>query len=157
MKIEVWAIGKSSHSYIEAGVNYYNTKIKHYLPFEFVVLPEPKQAKSADKLKSLQLQADLILSRVSPDDYMVLLDEKGRTFTSVGFSTYLNRFLISSSKRVIFLIGGAYGFHEKVYALAKEKLSLSTMTLNHDMVRLFILEQIYRGCSILKNEPYHNN
>jgi len=157
MKLEVWAIGKSSHNYLEEGVNYYQQKIKHYLPFEFMVLPETKQIKSADKNKSLQLQADLILSRLSPDDYVVLLDEKGRSFTSVAFSAYLNRFLISSYKRVIFLIGGAYGFHEKIYGLAKEKLSLSTMTLNHDMVRLFILEQIYRGCSILKNEPYHNH
>lgn len=157
MKLEVWAIGKSSHLFVEDGVSFYKNKIKHYLPFEYLVLPEPKQAKSADKQRSLQLQAEMILSKLSGEDYLILLDERGKTFSSVDFAQYLNRFLVSSYKKVIFLIGGAYGFHEKIYALGKEKLSLSAMTLNHDMVRLFILEQIYRGCSILKNEPYHNH
>jgi len=157
MKLEVWAIGKSSQRYLEEGVRYYQNKLKHYIPFEYVVIPESKQGRTMDKNKSLQLQAELILSKISNEDYIVLLDEKGKSYTSLDFANYLNRFLISTYKRVVFVIGGAYGFHESIYNVAREKLSLSAMTLNHDMVRLFILEQIYRGCSILKNEPYHNN
>lgn len=157
MKLELWAIGKSSQHYLDEGINHYFKKIKHYIPFDYVEIPEPRASKSMDKTRSLQAQAELLLSKIAPEDYLVLLDEKGKTFNSVDFANYLNRFLISSYKRVIFLIGGAYGFHEKIYQQAREKISFSQMTLNHDMVRLFALEQIYRGCSILKNEPYHNN
>ena len=156
MKLEVWAIGKTSEAYLSSGIQAYQLKISHFIPFGYHELPESRLQKSAEKGKALKNQADLLISRLAPEDHVVLLDEKGKQMNSVQFASYLNGFLISSYKRVVFLTGGAYGFHDTVYKKYPEKLSLSNLTFPHDMVRLFLLEQIYRGCSILKNQPYHH-
>lgn len=157
MKFEIWAIGKCAHTYLQNGLDLYCKKLKHYIPIEYVEWPEPKAARTADKEKSLSLQADFIVSKLAAEDYLILMDEQGAVFTSRQFAAQINKWMIQSSKRIIFLIGGAFGFHPKIYALAKAKISLSHMTFSHDMVRLILLEQVYRACTILKNEPYHHD
>ncbi len=157
MKLEVWCIGKTSQQYIEAGLLIYKQKLKHYLQFELNELAESKTKRSADREKAMMLQAELVFKKLAPEDYLILLDEHGKKLNSRGFAQYLNKLMISSHKRVILLIGGAFGFHASLVQRSKDTISLSDMTFSHDMVRLFLLEQIYRGCTILKNEPYHND
>lgn len=157
MKFEIWAIGKCAHSYLQNGIELYCKKLKHYIPVEYVEWPESKAARTADKEKSLKLQADYILSKITSEDYLILLDEQGAPFTSKQFASQINKWMLQSSKRIIFLIGGAFGFHPSIYDRSKAKISLSNMTFSHDMVRLILLEQVYRACTILKNEPYHHD
>lgn len=157
MKLEVWCIGKNSQKYLDVGIEHYYKKLKHYFPFEYLEINESKAHRSSEKVKSLQLQSDLILKKLTPEDHLILLDEKGKTYASKEFALLINRLMISSYKRVIFLIGGAFGFHASIYLRAQGKISLSDLTFSHDMVRLFLLEQIYRAGTILKNEPYHND
>jgi 23S rRNA (pseudouridine1915-N3)-methyltransferase len=155
MKIELWAIGKTSEKYLETGIEIFEKRLKNYLPFAFTVLPDLK-LKTTDGAKLKQEEGKMLLSKLAPDDWLVLLDERGQEFTSVELSRWLERRLASSHRRVIFLIGGAFGFSPDVYARANEQLTLSKLTFSHQMVRLFFLEQLYRAMTILKNEPYHN-
>ncbi len=155
MKIELWAIGKTSEKYLEAGIEIFEKRLKNYLPFAFTVLPDVK-LKTTDGTKLKQEEGKMLLSKLSPDDWLVLLDERGQEFTSVELSRWLERRLASSHRRVIFLIGGAFGFSPDVYARANEQMALSKLTFSHQMARLFFLEQLYRAMTILKNEPYHN-
>jgi 23S rRNA (pseudouridine1915-N3)-methyltransferase len=157
MKLEVWCVGECTQKYLVEGIEVYRNKLKHYFPFVYTEIKEPGSHRSQDKEKSLQFQANLILKKINPEDYLILLDEKGKKYSSRDFAQFLNKFLISGHKRIILLIGGAFGFHTSVVARAKEKISLSDMTFSHDMVRLFLLEQLYRAGTILKNEPYHND
>lgn len=156
MKVFFWVIGKTSEAYLRSGIEQYRKRMGHYLPFDYEVIPDIKKAgkKTAEQLKTLEGQA--ILDRLRPDDYLILLDEKGKMFSSVEFSRYLDRCLQRPQRRLVFLVGGAFGFDEKVYRRADARLSLSTMTFSHQMVRLFFLEQLYRAMTILRNEPYHN-
>jgi 23S rRNA (pseudouridine1915-N3)-methyltransferase len=156
MKVHFWVVGKTSEAYLESGIKVYVKRLGHYLPFTYETIPDVKNAgkKTVEQLKELESQA--ILGRLQTDDYLVLLDEKGKTFTSVEFSQYLDRCLQKPHRRLIFLVGGAYGFDKTLYKRADEKLSLSSMTFSHRMVRLFFLEQLYRAVTILRNEPYHN-
>ncbi len=157
MKVCVWTIGKTSESYLKEGLQIYLKKIKHYVPFEYEEWPAVKVHKStsADQVKTLE--ANLIFSKIKNDDLLVLLDEKGKEYTSRGFSAQLNKWQNQSAKRMIFLVGGAFGFSEELYTRSNAKLSLSQMTFSHQMIRLFFLEQLYRGYSIQRNEPYHND
>ena len=155
MKVELWAIGKTSEKYLETGVEIFEKRLKNYLPFTFTVLPDVK-LKTTDGAKLKQEEGKMLLSKLAPDDYLVLLDERGQEFTSVELSRWLERRLAASNRRLIFLIGGAFGFSPDVYARANEQLALSQLTFSHQMVRLFFLEQLYRAMTILKNEPYHN-
>jgi len=156
MKIEVWVVGKCAHSYLNAGIEQYCGKLKHYTSFGYTEYPEPKSMRTADKGHSITQQAELILSKLLPGDHLILLDDKGKEFTSIGFSGFLNKLLVNSNKRTVFLIGGAFGFDETLYTRANNKISLSRLTFSHDMVRLILLEQLYRGFTILRNEPYHH-
>jgi len=156
MKIEVWAIGKCAHTYLNTGIEQYCSKLKHYTSFGYMEYAEPKSMRTSDKVQSIKLQSELIISKLAPGDHLILLDDKGKDFTSVGFSGYLNKILINSNKRNVFLIGGAFGFDEALYSRANEKISLSRLTFSHDMVRLILVEQLYRGFTILRNEPYHH-
>lgn len=155
MKIEFWVIGKTSEKYLEAGIEVFEKRIKNYLPFSFFVLPDVK-LKTADGTRLKQEEGKMLLSRIAPDDYIVLLDERGKAFTSVELAGWLERKLSSPLRKMIFIAGGAFGFSPEVYARADEQLSLSKLTFSHQMVRLFFLEQLYRAMAILKNEPYHN-
>ncbi|GAB4497207.1 MAG: 23S rRNA (pseudouridine(1915)-N(3))-methyltransferase RlmH [Saprospiraceae bacterium] len=155
MKVELWAIGKTSEKYLEAGIEIFEKRLKNYLPFTWTILPDVK-LKTTDGAKLKHEEGKMLLAKLTPDDYLVLLDERGQAFTSVELSRWLERRLASSQRRLIFLIGGAFGFSPEVYARANEQLALSKMTFSHQMVRLFFLEQLYRAMTILKNEPYHN-
>ena len=156
MKIEVWTIGKCAHYYLNSGIEQYCSKLKHYTSFGYTEFTEPKSMRTADKSHSIKLQSDLMPSKLLPGDHLILLDDKGKEFTSIGFSVFLNKIMINSNKRAVFLIGGAFGFDESLYTRANEKISLSKLTFSHDMVRLILLEQLYRGFTILRNEPYHH-
>ena len=157
MKVEVWCVGKNSQRYLDEGIQLYKSKLNHYFSFEYIDIIESKAQRSSDKDKSLAHQAEMILKKLSPDDHLILLDEHGKKYTSREFSLLVNKWMVSSYKRVVLLIGGAFGFHHTVVNRAKDKISLSEMTFSHDMVRLFLLEQLYRAGTILKNEPYHND
>jgi 23S rRNA (pseudouridine1915-N3)-methyltransferase len=156
MKIEAWAIGKCAHSYLNTGIEQYCAKLKHYTSFGYTEYAEPKSMRTADKVQSIKLQSDFILSKLVPTDHLIILDDKGREFNSIGFSGYINKILINSNKRTVFLLGGAFGFDAAIYSRANEKISLSRLTFSHDMVRLILVEQLYRGFTILRNEPYHH-
>jgi 23S rRNA (pseudouridine1915-N3)-methyltransferase len=155
MKIELWAIGKTNEQYLEAGIAIFEKRLKNYLPFSFLVLPDIKQ-KTSDGNQLKKKEGEMVLSKLSPDDYLVLLDEKGHEFTSLQLSQWMERRLSASQRKMVFLIGGAFGFSPEVYSRAHEKLALSKLTFSHQMVRVFFLEQLYRAMTILKNEPYHN-
>lgn len=155
MKVELWAIGKTSEKYLEAGIEIFDKRIKHYIPFVWTVLPDVK-GKVADAAQLKQKEGEMLLAKLAPDDYLVLLDEHGQEFTSTGLAQWLERRLAGAGRRMVFVIGGAFGFSPEVYARANDQIALSKLTFSHQMVRLFFLEQLYRAMTILKNEPYHN-
>ncbi len=157
MKVSCWFIGKTAFPYLKEGMAVYEKRLGHYLPFESVILPD---VKNAGKMKTEQLkkeEAKIVLSKVKSEDYLVLLDEKGRQYSSVEFAQFLEKRLQASHRRLIFLVGGAFGFAPELYERAQAKLSLSKMTFSHQMVRLFFLEQVYRAMTILRGEKYHNS
>lgn len=155
MKIEVWAIGKTTESYLDAGISIFEKRLKNYLPFSWIILPNAKVKTTDGALLRLE-EARLVLSKVQPEDILVLLDERGQQFSSVELATWLEQRLNAPGRRLIFLIGGAFGFADAIYARANAQISLSRLTFSHQMVRLFFLEQLYRAMTILRNEPYHN-
>lgn len=156
MKIDLWWIGKTKPPYLETGISDYVNRISHYASFSVSTLPEVKNAANLrpDILK--KKEAELVISRLEPEIFLILLDENGQQYDSAGFATYLEELMNRSVKRVVFLIGGAYGFDESLYARATSKISLSRMTFSHQMVRLFFTEQLYRAFTIINNEKYHN-
>ncbi len=156
MKVEVWAIGKTTEPYLEAGTGIFEKRLKNYLPFHWVVLPNAR-VKTTEGSLLKQEEGKIILSKLAPDDYLVLLDENGQQFSSVELARWIEQRLNGSQRRLVFLIGGAFGFAPDVYARANAQLSLSRLTFSHQMVRLFFLEQLYRAMTILRNEPYHNS
>ena len=156
MKIELWAVGKTNEKYLETGIDIFEKRLRNYLPFTFVIFPDVK-TKHTDPGALKTEEGKMILAKLAPDDYLVLLDEKGLEFTSTGLATWVERRLSGPGRKMVFLIGGAFGFSADVYARADEKIALSQLTFSHQMVRLFFLEQLYRAMTILKNEPYHNN
>jgi len=155
MKIELWAIGKTSEKYLETGLEIFEKRLTNYLPFRFVVLPDVK-IKISDGTILKKEEGKMLLAKLAPDDYLVLLDEHGQEFSSPGLAQWLERRLTASNRKMVFLIGGAFGFSPDVYARAQEQIALSQLTFSHQMVRLFFLEQLYRAMTILRNEPYHN-
>ena len=156
MKVELWAIGKTNEKYLEEGLAVYLKRLPHYLPFQMDILPDPKGGKNWKPGQFRLKEGVMVLDKLKEGDYLILLDERGKQFSSVQFARYLDQLLMSSSKRIVFLIGGAYGFSEDLYQRANARLALSTMTFSHQMVRLFFLEQLYRGMTILRGEKYHN-
>ena len=155
MKIEVWAIGKTSEPYLDTGIAIFEKRLKNYLPFAFVVLPGAK-IKTTDGQVMKQEEAKVVLGKLSTDDFLVLLDENGKQFSSQELAQWVEQRLNSSQRRMVLLIGGAFGFTPELYARANAQLSLSRLTFSHQMVRVFLLEQLYRAMTILRNEPYHN-
>lgn len=157
MKIEFWVIGKTNETYLQEGISIYLQRLRHYVPFEMHTLPD---VKNAGKLESDQLKAkegEIVLNRLKKQDFLILLDERGKSYTSETFAQFLEQKLQLPGKKLIFLVGGALGFSEAVYERADAKLSLSAMTFSHQMIRLFFVEQLYRAMTILRNEPYHNS
>ena len=156
MKISLIVIGKTDASYFVDAINEYKNRLVHYIPFEMEIIPDIKNVKNLREEQQKEKEGELILKMLQPGDYLVLLDEHGKSFTSMEFATYLERKMHVVSKRLVFVIGGPYGFSEAVYKAASEKISLSKMTFSHQMIRLIFVEQIYRAMTILNNEPYHH-
>ena len=156
MKISLIVIGKTDASYFVDAINEYKNRLVHYIPFEMEIIPDIKNVKNLREVQQKEKEGELILKMLQPGDYLVLLDEHGKSFTSMEFATYLERKMHVVSKRLVFVIGGPYGFSEAVYKAASEKISLSKMTFSHQMIRLIFVEQIYRAMTILNNEPYHH-
>ena len=156
MNIRLVVVSKTDVPYIQQGIDEYVSRLKHYCNFELVVIPALKGAASlsVDELK--QREGQIILKQVERSDYVVLLDEHGRQTTSVGFADFLQGRMNAGVRTLSFVVGGAFGFSPEVYAAAQSKLSLSQMTFNHQMVRLFFVEQLYRAHTILRHEKYHN-
>ena len=155
MKVEAWAIGKTAEPYLETGIGIFEKRLKNYLPFTWTERPGVK-IKTTDGAILKQEEGKMILSKIAPDDFLVLLDENGKQFSSIELAQWLEQRLAASNRRLIFLIGGAFGFSSDVYARANMQISLSRLTFSHQMVRVFLLEQLYRAMTILRNEPYHN-
>ncbi len=156
MKTELWYIGKTSFDYLETGINLYTQRIKKYIPFEVQLIPDVKNAKNLSKQEIKNREGALIIKKIEKGTLLILLDENGKQFNSINFAKDVEKMLQLSHKKIVFLIGGAYGFSKEVYTRADRKISLSNMTFSHQMVRLFFVEQFYRAQTILKNEPYHH-
>lgn len=157
MRFSLICIGKTDDREISSLINYYKTRLPKHWNFELIEIPDAKNTKnlSPDLLK--KEESKLFFQQIENNDWIVLLDEKGKEFTSRSFSEKIDFWLGSSTKRVCFLIGGAYGFSEEIYQRANEKISLSKMTFTHQMIRLFFTEQLYRAATIIQGKPYHND
>jgi 23S rRNA (pseudouridine1915-N3)-methyltransferase len=156
MKITLLTVGKSTNSHLIKLQEEYQNRLKFYIPFEMTVVPELKNTKNLSINEQQEKEADLILKQLETSDEVVLLDEKGKQFTSVGFSEFISKKMLASHKRMVFVVGGPYGFSERVYQRANGKVSLSAMTFSHQMIRVIFVEQLYRAMTILKGEPYHH-
>ncbi|PID71125.1 MAG: 23S rRNA (pseudouridine(1915)-N(3))-methyltransferase RlmH [Flavobacteriales bacterium] len=156
MKIKLLVIGKTDDKNLSALIAIYQKRLKHYIGFELNIIPDIKKTRNLSPNQQKDLEGKLILKNLAPADWLILLDEKGKHYTSEEFSLYLQKKMNSGVRQLVFVIGGPYGFSEEIYKQAKGKIALSKMTFSHQMVRLFFVEQLYRGFTILKNEPYHN-
>ncbi|MCP4443391.1 MAG: 23S rRNA (pseudouridine(1915)-N(3))-methyltransferase RlmH [Aureispira sp.] len=156
MKVEFWSVGNTSFSYLKDGVGIYEKRLKHYIPFKMEVIADIKNAKKMTQKQVKTKEGEQILKRLDKGDHLILLDERGKSYSSVQFASFMDQQLQQSYKKIIFLIGGAYGFSDAVYQRSNGKISLSKMTFSHQMVRLFFIEQLYRAMTILRNEPYHH-
>ncbi|WP_424000512.1 23S rRNA (pseudouridine(1915)-N(3))-methyltransferase RlmH [Maribacter sp. IgM3_T14_3] len=156
MTIKLLAIGKTDSSQLQELIDVYQKRLQHYVNFDIELIPDLKKTKNLSEDQQKDKEGELILKRLAPTDVLILFDEKGKQYTSIEFSSFLQKKMNSGIKQLVFLIGGPYGFSNEIYAKASGKISLSKMTFSHQMVRLFITEQIYRGYTILKNEPYHH-
>jgi len=156
MTIKLLAIGKTDNQALLSLIEDYKKRLNFYIKFNFEIIPDLKKVKNLSEDQQKEKEGVLILKAINSADVVVLLDENGKQFDSIAFSSYLQKHMNSGKKQLVFVIGGPYGFSESVYKRAQGKLSLSKMTFSHQMVRLFMIEQIYRGFTILKNEPYHH-
>jgi 23S rRNA (pseudouridine1915-N3)-methyltransferase len=156
MKIVLTVVGKTTDKHFIASINEYVQRISHYVSFSIEVIPELKGTKNLSEKEQKDREGELILKLFQPGDYLVLLDEHGRERRSIEFAQWMQKKMAAGPKRLIFVVGGPYGFSEAVYAAAQEKVSLSQMTLSHQMIRLLFVEQIYRAMTILNGEPYHH-
>ena len=156
MEIELMTVGKTTSKIIIAGIEEYTKRLRHYIPYSINMLPDVRNAGKLKADQQKEAEGELILSKLSASDFVVLLDERGKEYTSMEFSAFIERQMVAGRKKVVFVVGGPYGFSQAVYDRADSKLSLSKMTFNHEMVRLFFTEQIYRAMTILRNEPYHH-
>ena len=155
MKTLLIQVGKTVNKHFLAVISDYVERIGHYMPFEIVTIPDLKNTKSLSEEQQKTAEGDLILKQTQPSDTVVLLDEHGKEFRSIEFAQWLER-KRNTARRLVFVVGGPYGFSPAVYARANEQLSLSKMTFSHQMIRLVFTEQIYRACTIIKGEPYHH-
>lgn len=157
MKISLYYVGKSSYDFVKEGCDLYFSRLKHYTKFEEVLIEDVKKASklAPDQLKLAE--GEKILAKIDSNDFVVLLDEKGKSFTSVAFANWIEQKQVQSTSHLIFIIGGAFGFSPEIYERANMKLQLSAMTFSHQIIRTIFAEQLYRAFTIIKGEPYHNN
>ena len=156
MNIKLIAIGKTDNKALQTLIDDYAKRLSFYIKYEIEIIPDIKNVKNLSESQQKEKEGELILSKVGPTEQLILLDENGVSFSSVGFSEYLQKKMNTGAKTLAFVIGGPYGFSEKVHEKSSSKVSLSQMTFSHQMVRLFFTEQLYRSFTILKNEPYHH-
>jgi 23S rRNA (pseudouridine1915-N3)-methyltransferase len=156
MKIQLLVTGKTNQDFVQQGLDEYCSRLKHYLPFDLEIIPEIKNAKNLSFEQQKEKEGERILQTIQAGDYIVLLDEHGKELTSLKFAGYLEKKMHILPKRLVFVIGGPYGFSPKVQEAAQEKIALSRMTFSHQMIRLIFVEQLYRAMTILNNEPYHH-
>ncbi|MDE6740906.1 MAG: 23S rRNA (pseudouridine(1915)-N(3))-methyltransferase RlmH [Muribaculaceae bacterium] len=157
MDILLLTVGKTTTSYIQTGIDEYCKRLKRYVQFSIKSVPDIKNSKKLTENQQKEEEGKLILSELSIADHVVLLDERGELLTSRGFSEFIQRRMLSGKKRLVFIVGGPYGFSSAVYSRANAQLSFSKMTFSHEMIRLFFTEQVYRAMTILKGEPYHHD
>lgn len=157
MKITLLTIGKTEDKYLLDGIEIYLKRLKHYVPFKILEIPELKGTKNLSREQQKSKEAELIFKNISSSDHVILLDENGQEFTSKQFSLFLNKKMVGGLQHLVFIVGGPYGFSEDIYERSNEKISLSQMTFSHQMIRLFFTEQLYRAYTILKGEPYHHD
>ncbi len=155
MKITLIQFGKTHFRFVEDGFTMYADRLKHYTKFSHTQIELPTRLKSADPDSIKKFEAELLLKKVLPNDFLILLDERGKEYHSIGFAAYLEKLSIQQAS-VVFVIGGAFGFHHDIYERANAKVSLSTMTYSHQLIRLIFMEQLYRAYTIMRNEPYHH-
>lgn len=157
MKITLIQVGKTEESYLAEGTEKYLKRLNFYCNFQTITIPALKNTKNLSPEEQKRKEAELILKQINPNDFVVLLDEGGKQFTSVAFANWIEAKQMKIGGNLVFVIGGPYGFDENIYVRANEKISLSAMTFSHQMVRLFFVEQLYRAFSIIKGEPYHHS
>ena len=153
MKIEFWVLGKTSFKYLDQGIQDYEKRLKRFTDFQIVIIPD---IKANDPKTFITKEAKQILERIKPEDQLILLDDKGKSFTSLEFAEEIEKRQMLQQKKIIFLVGGAYGFDESIYKRSNAMLSLSSMTFSHQIIRLIFLEQLYRAFTIIKGLPYHH-
>lgn len=156
MKITLLTVGKTTFPFVKEGCDIFIKRIKHYISFESIEIPELKNTSSLSKDQIKEREGELIMKHIKGTDKVILLDERGKTLSSMEWSGEIEREMISGTKAIVFIVGGAYGFSDAVYKRADSKLSLSKMTFSHQIIRLFFIEQLYRAFTIIKGEPYHN-
>jgi len=156
MKIELLVIGKTDNKIIKDGFEIYEKRLTHYIPFSMNIIPDIKNVKNMSIEQQKEKEGIEILKRIDNTDLIILLDENGKEFTSKGFSEFIEQKSIAGTKKLIFVIGGPYGFSKEVYQRSNSKISLSKMTFSHQMVRMIFAEQLYRAMTIIKGEPYHH-
>ncbi|MBQ9217407.1 MAG: 23S rRNA (pseudouridine(1915)-N(3))-methyltransferase RlmH [Muribaculaceae bacterium] len=157
MKITLMVVGKTTTGYLKSGIDDYTSRLNHYVGFDIQYLQDAKNMRNQSEQQQKASEGRSILAGVDRSDYVVLLDERGSEMTSVQFSQYVQKRMSSGARRVVFVIGGPYGFSQEVYDRANDKLSLSQMTFSHEMVRVIFAEQLYRAFTILNHEPYHHS
>ena len=156
MKVKFLVIGKTTDKYLLPGIEEYNKRINRYCNYDYIELSGVRLGRSATAKETKKKEEDIILTKLEKSDFLVLLDEKGKEFTSIDFSFFLKNHQMLATKRVVFLIGGAFGFSDAIYKRANTKIALSQMTFTHQMVRLIFTEQLYRAFTITKGEKYHH-
>jgi len=156
MKISLWTIGKANEAYVREGIDDFTRRISHYFPVEWNIIPVPKNASFLSEMDLKKKEAEIILQWLRPEDFLVVLDEKGKQLSSEGLAQFLQTRSNESVKNIVFLIGGAFGLEKQILTKAKFTWSLSQLTFPHQLVRLILVEQIYRACTILRNEKYHH-
>ena len=157
MKILLLVIGKTDEDYLITGIKKYVGRLGHYVSFELKEIPDIRNRKTLSEDQQKKAESFLLLQQLQPGDHVVLLDENGSQYSSTAFAENLEKLMASGAKRIVFIVGGPYGFAQEVYDKANAKMSLSPMTFPHQMVRLIFVEQLYRAFTILKGEPYHHN
>jgi len=156
MNIEVWSIGKEHDPFIAAGISFYEKRLKPYCPTQLVLIPPPRRSGNTTAAQSMLLEEKIILEKLQPAHYLVLLDEQGQLFSSKTFANNLQDIMNKGCKTLVFLIGGPWGVSDTIKQTARKTMSLSSLTFPHQLVRLIMFEQLYRAFSILNNSPYHH-
>lgn len=156
MKLSLLVIGKTTDRHVQTLIDDYASRLSHYVPFSLDVIPELRNTKALSEEQQKAQEAELIKKQLQAGDYVVLLDEHGAERRSVDFATWLQKRMNAGSRRIVFIVGGPYGFDSAIHSLANEEISLSQMTFSHQLIRVLFIEQLYRACTILRGEPYHH-